>query len=246
MTLKDYLEILKQNYQGWDDQYKFVINNLAHSVPFAYARFNDGEMLGIDRVGSVAARGDQQVNESLNKALIEAIQHKQDDYYVGIPCDTCYPHYHQLANDLIGTNQYKVSAVALTNRNWAKFITELPNAIKNRNVKMVTGDDQNFNFLEKELSFNIESSYRYQSKDSWAKYDEIYKLIDTFNDGDVVFISLGPTARVLAKEWFEAKPNVTFIDIGSVLDPLTRNVWHNCHKGWENGFNLTKRCKNCN
>lgn len=243
---KTYLETLKKDYSGWDNRYKFVIDNLKNNIAFGYARFNDGEMMGIDRVGSVAARGDQVVNEGLHKALITALQHAQPKYYVGVPCSVCYPHYEKLASDLLIDDNYKVSAVALTNRNWAKFISELPEAIKDRKVKMVTGDDQDFRFLENELSFNIDSVYRFKAKDSWSEIDNIRPIIKEVKDGDVVFISLGPTARVLTQEWFKEKPNSTFIDIGSVLDPFTRSVYHNCHKGWENGFNLTRRCNTCN
>ena len=66
-------------------------------------------------------------------------------------------------------------------------------------------------------------------------------------DFDIIMISSGPTARVLSKEFFEIDPTRTYIDIGSTFDPFTRNVWHNCHKGWlETGFNKTKRCIKCN
>ena len=60
------LDTLKQDYNGWDNQYKFAIDNIANNIPFAFARFNDGEMMGIDNIGSVVARGDQIVNESLH------------------------------------------------------------------------------------------------------------------------------------------------------------------------------------
>ncbi len=246
MNLDNYYEILCKDYDGYDDKYKFVIDNLSGNIPFAYARFNDGEMMGIERIGAVAARGDQPVDESLHKALNEAIKYKQDNYYVGVPCSECFPGHSNLANILVDDYEYKTSAVALTNRNWAKFMKELPDAIKNRKVRFLSGDDQNLDFLKSKLKFNIIDHITYTRVDTWSEYNNIYPYIDNVEDGDVVFISLGPTARVLARKWFEEKPNATFIDIGSVLDPFTRDVWHNCHKGWESGFNNTARCKNCN
>ena len=60
-------------------------------------------------------------------------------------------------------------------------------------------------------------------------------------------VSLGPTARILVKDWFEKYPDITFIDVGSNFDPFTRKVYHNCHKGWEEtGFNIGKPCSECN
>lgn len=246
LNLETYLNILKKNYYGWDDSYKFVIDNLKHEIPFAYARFNDGEMMGIIQQGSVVARGDQIINQTLHLALRDAITHKQKNYYIGIPCKTCYPQYNHVANHIIGDYEFKVSAVALTNRNWARFISEVSEVMVGKNVRFISGRDQDLTFMKEHLNFNIIDHITLNAKNSWASVDEILDYSYKIKDGDIVFISLGPTARVLVKEWFKAKPKVTFIDIGSVFDPFTRNVWHNCHKGWGNGFNLTNKCETCN
>jgi len=50
------VDLLEKEYTGWDNQYRFVIDNLKNNIPFCYVRFNDGEMMGIDRIGSVLAR----------------------------------------------------------------------------------------------------------------------------------------------------------------------------------------------
>ncbi len=246
MNLEEYYKYLCKDYNGSDARYRFTIDNLRNNIPFAYARFNDGEMMGIEKIGAVAARGDQPVNQSLHDALIESIKHKQENYYIGLPCYICFEVHSKLAENLVGEYEFKASAVALTNRNWGKFMKELPDVIKNKRVRFVSGDDQDLTFLKNTLEFNIIDHVKYTRVDTWSAYDEIYSYINNVGDGDVVFISLGPTARVLTRKWFEEKPSATFIDIGSVLDPFTRDVWHNCHKGWENGFNLVNKCKNCN
>jgi len=246
IKLEEYLDILKKDYDGWDDSYKFVIDNLKSKTPFAYGRFNDGEMMGIIQQGSVVARGDQIIDQSLHLALRDAITHKQKNYYIGIPCEKCYPKYNRVANNLIGDYDFKVSAVALTNRNWARFISEISEVMPGKNVRYVSGHDQDLSFIRKHLNFNVMDHIKLNSKNSWASVSKILGYISEIKDGDIVFISLGPTARVLVKEWFKIKPNATFIDIGSVLDPFTRDVWHNCHKGWGYGFNLTNRCETCN
>ena len=89
---------------------------------------------------------------------------------------------------------------------------------------------------------------RVNETNSWSFYDKLKKAIPSLiTENDVVVISLGPTARVLCKELFEKYPNVTFIDIGSTLDPVTKGVYFSAHKGWEEtGFNLQKRCSECN
>lgn len=246
MNLEEYFEILNKEYVGWDNQYQFVINNIKNSKPFAYSRFNDGEMMGIANSDTIIARGDQYVTKDLQTALHEALTHKQDNYYVGVPCPICFPKLNKLANELVGDYRFKVSAVALTNRNWARFISELPKVMGGKDVRFISGDDQDLTFVKDKLNFNIIDHVKLTSKNSWGVINKIENYIYNIKDGDIVFISLGPSARVLVRKWFEIKPNSTFIDIGSVLDPFTRNVWHNCHKGWEKGFNNTKKCKICN
>jgi hypothetical protein len=225
----------------------WFFQNINNKTPFAYARFNDGEMMAIDKIGSIVARGDQYVNESLSVALTEAIKYKQEHYYIGIPCSKCYPEYNKLANELIGDYEFKTSAVVTTNRNWKTFIDLFPEAMSDRNMIWIGGDDQNIQAL-RDLDLNIIRAARLPRRNSWDYYKHIKEVMpEHFEEGSVVGLSLGPLARVLAREWFEEYPDITFIDMGSNFDPFTRNVRHNCHKGWEEtGFNLTAPCEECN
>ena len=225
----------------------WFIENLRNKTPFGYARFNDGEMMGIDRINTVVARGDQFVDQSLSNALKEAIQYKQHNYYIGIPCSICYPHYSNLAKELVGEYEHLTSAVATTNRNWKRFIDTFAPTVADRRIIWIGGSDQNADPLKK-MGLNIVNTVRVPNKNSWNHYAQIKeKVPNLFKSGDLVGISLGPTARVLVREWFEQYPEISFVDFGSNFDPFTRGVRHNCHKGWEEtGFNLTKRCAECN
>ena len=59
-----------------NDDFNLLINNLKNNVNFAFSRFNDGEMIAIDQVGSVVSRGDQIVTEELQQELKKSILHK--------------------------------------------------------------------------------------------------------------------------------------------------------------------------
>jgi len=225
----------------------WFIENIKNKNSFAFSRFNDGEMIAIERIGSVVARGDQYVDATLSKALKKSILHKQKNYYVGIPCSLCYPRHNTLAKHLIGEYEYITHAVVTTNKNWKKFIEEFPKAMSNREMIWIGGKDQDVEPL-KNMGLNIIKTVLVPHRNSWDYYDKIKEKVPQFFKKDlVVGISLGPTARVLAQEWFQENPQITFIDMGSNFDPFTRNVRHNCHKGWkETGFNLAARCKECN
>ena len=220
----------------------WFFNHLSNNIPFAFARFNDGEVGGIMYENFVAARGDQLINNELKQKLIECITHKQQNYYIGIPCKECMPEMYSVSNKIIGEYQYKKRAVILTNRNWKTFIDHSSEAFKYKNILWVSGDDQNTN----NLPFKVTDQILIPRVDSWKFYDQLKNYWKQIPENWVVLISLGPTARILTKEWFENRPDLTIIDIGSNFDPFTRNVRHKCHIGWENGFNIQTRCKGCN
>ncbi len=230
------------------DDMNWFFKNLENNIPFAFARFNDGEMIGVKQAHTVVARGDQYVDETLKQALTAALQHKQENYYVGIPCSLCYPELNKLALSIVGEDyEYLTRAVITTNRNWKTFIDLFPKTMADRRMIWIGGKDQNTDPLI-EMGLNIIKTIKVPNKNSWNYYKALkHKVPQFFESGDIVAISLGPTARVLVKEWFEEYPDITFIDIGSNMDPFTRNVRHNCHKGWEEtGFNIGKRCEECN
>ena len=61
-------------------------HNLKNKIPFGFARFNDGEMMGINQAHTVVARGDQYVDEELRAALRSSLEHKQTQkvsYFLG-------------------------------------------------------------------------------------------------------------------------------------------------------------------
>lgn len=225
----------------------WFFDKLRQKHNFCYVRYNDGEMMGINRIGAVAARGDQVVDRSLHEKLIEGISHRQEDYYIGLPCGTCFTRHAHLATEMTRDHPYTTSAVLLTNRNWKKFYDNFPSACGERSVIWVGGKSQSKQNLI-DYGLNIKKCVLVPEKNSWAYYEKLKKLVPPlFTKNDIVAVSLGPTARVLCKEWFEEYSDTTFIDMGSLLDPVTRGVYFGAHKGWdETGFNLQSRCPECN
>ena len=223
-------------------------HNLENKIPFGFARFNDGEMMGISQAHTIVARGDQYVDESLRAALRSSLEHKQDNYYIGVPCSLCYPLWSGQAKEIAGADyKHLTKAVVTTNKNWKHFVDTFPTVMGDRRLIWISGNDQDTEPLKK-MGLNIANTVKLPRKNSWDLYEGIKeKVPHIFQSGDVVAISLGPTARVLVCDWFQEYPDMTFIDIGSNMDPFTRGVRHNCHKGWEEtGFNIGKPCKECN
>jgi hypothetical protein len=195
-----------------------LLSNLKHNIPFALARFNDGEMMGITNPGCVVARGDQVVNSEL-------------------PCSVCFPEYSDIADNLIDLNyEYLTHAVVLTNRNWEQVVAEVPELIKDKTVYWVSGHDQDIS----KLTFTITEQHIVPAVNAWRVYPSMKDLLSKFEENSIVMISCGPMSRVLTKDWFSLRPDLTVLDIGSTWDPFTRDVWHNCHKG------ILAPCPECN
>lgn len=216
--------------------YQQLLTMLNEGEPFSLARFNDGEASAILGKSTIVARGDQYIDHTLRMKLHAAILAENKNYIIGLPCRICYPVLRSgLDNMIKHTNRRTTSAVIFTNRNWNSFINLFPILIKNKPVYWVSGSDQKLS----NLNFPIVDAIFFDRINSWQYYDQL-RSCPNFPDGSIVCISCGPLARVLAAEWFAQKPNVTFLDIGSIWDPFTRNVRHSCHNG------TLKPCLECN
>ena len=243
-NINDYLKLKESTA---DDEVKMLMGLLEEKTPFSFARFNDGEMGGIQQIGASIARGDQIVNETLHKKLIECMSHEQKNYFIGMPCGTCFPSMRKTANSIVKPDyKYKVKACCITNRNWLYFIKNFKRCLGNRKLNWICGDNQKMDVFY-DWGIELDKVIEVPSRNSWSIYDKLVGIVDSFNDGDVIGLSCGPISRILAKEWFEINPTLTLMDIGSGTDPFTKPWWGDCHVGWiETGFNITNRCPECN
>ncbi len=213
------------------NKYDDLITLLDNGTPFSFNRFNDGEMMGIEKVGSVAARGDQVISVGLHNKLCCAILHTSENYWIGKPCSVCFPRLRKLYDTYVKPDyEYQTHAVQFCNNgNWEKSIKDFNKILKKRKVVWISGNDQNLKKLE--FHDNIYSHITVPIQDSWQAYEKVKHSWKDFNPSDVVISSCGPLSRVLTYEWSTQRKDCTFLDLGSLFDPFTRNVWHKCHTG---------------
>ncbi len=209
------------------DKYALLMDKLKNEEPFALARFNDGEMTGIEQVGSVVARGDQRVNEELHNKLKEALSHRQEDYWIGKPCSLCFPTNRDTYEDIVPSSySYQTHATVLINNGrWWKTFDKVCEYTSSRSIVWIGGASQDLSdFRDKGLDIE---QIRVPEQNSWRDYEKLSTL--EFNTGEVVMLSCGPLSRVLARDYYKNNTGITVLDLGSVFDPLTRGVWFRCH-----------------
>jgi len=186
---------------------------------FAVARFNDGEMAAIDHSLDYVSRGDQKVTEKLGDKLGEALTHRQDGYYVGLP-DPKFASARDKALGLLADYDNLTSSVVFHDDNWIRSFREIPIYSANFNpIVWVGGYHHNLSNLPFFVDTSISVSQKNSMDDYWRTKDFVPP------EGSLVLLSCGPLGRVLAKEWFEKQPKCTILEVGSVFDPVTQDVW---------------------
>ena len=222
--------------------YEKFMRWLAKGRPFTFVRFNDGEMSAIARKAKVIARKDQEVTESLVDALVHALGYRMAGrYWIGGPCPKCFPSLNRLFRE--STSGYPSTAPATTFCNegrWPRFIRDSFKALKDKRIVSICGKGQKMKELMELIQPKDLHIERVPDTDSFRCIEGLRRLIGLVPDGSVVLLTCGPVGRIVAQEGCERRPNVTWLDIGSAYDPLTRNVWHRCHLG------TLPKCVGCN
>jgi len=222
------------------NRYKEILQKLENKVPFAFNRFNDGEMKGILQPGCVVSRGDQVVTKDLSDMLTEALKHSQENYIKGKPCSVCFPEYDMIFYR-INSDDNVTNATVLINRNYTDFMIKAPGLFqKYDNIYWIGNSNHNVTKLEQYLNVKIQKLVSVSAQNAWADFNAVKHLYKKIKDNSLVLLSCGVLERVLVYYFFKHNPNSTYLSIGSMFDPLTRNVYHKYHK------NVLKPCSECN
>jgi hypothetical protein len=215
------------------------LHMLSNCVPFGFARFNDGEMSAIRTTAKHISRGYQKVSETLTIALTEALEYRQENYWKGMPCSTCFPDHYEVAKKIVGDYPYLTQATVFTNRHHKEFMSDFPASLEGRSLAIVHGESHDIYKLNEQLKLSFHS-IPVPDMNSWDANQEVLPRHFEFHDGTVVLLSCGPLSRILVRAWFEIRPDCTFIDTGSLFDPWVRGVSYKYHQG------KTKPCEECN
>lgn len=223
--------------------FSHLMGELKADRPFCFVRINDGEATAIKNGKGIISRGQQKVDASLAEELKKVAEHRQEEYWIGLPCPECQTKHFETASQLVEYSYpYQTLAVVFNNNNWQRAVQHLEEGLKGSCVWVVAGEDQHWGNTD----INVENFLPVPEKDAWSCFKEVLPKYEELPPRCKVMLSCGPMSRVLAKHWYEKRPDCTFIDIGSCFDPWTKGVRHRYQQLDKYGYNSTPYCKFCN
>ncbi len=197
--------------------------------PFAFARFNDGEMKIIfgdifdvakNRIGNTYVPNDEEA-EKQRTLLIEALDYKSDRYFVGIVCPCCESEQDFFRmKELSGQKEDNLTwANVFVNSNFPAFQSRITPLFGGRNIVFVGNATAN----HEGLPFAVSKSF-FVGDNAWVNdYNrlmrELIEYIESDAVTDTVFIfCAGVLSNLLIYKLYENYPKNTYLDLGSVYD----------------------------
>lgn len=220
------------------EQVEILYNHIKKNEPFCFIKMNDGEISALDPNSQGMSRGDEKSSELMSTKLKEALNYRENNYYIGLPCIKCNNnHYNNAINHINIENDDKfknvLSANILINTNVNKTLDVLSNYLKNRRVVIVT-NTTNLKNIHKLEKINIHPYRTIEVSEQFAfdtDYNKIKDLWTELSNNDFVICLCGPLGRVLCYEWFKYNNSLTCLELGSFFDPLLKNRTYLYHTG---------------
>jgi len=221
-----------------------LYDNLENEVPFCFMKMNDGECAVMDNPLNsdvVVSRGDQGTSELLSQKLIEALNHQQENYYVGVPCGYCALHHRNIAkkhildsNRNIDDDKSFINANILINSNVNRTLDSLKKNLSNKPNIVVVINSQLASNIHRLVEFGITPSkiITVQERNAFEPdYPVVKDEWENFPNNTYVLCMCGPLGRVLCYEWFKNNPTFTCLELGSLFDPILKNRSYSYHQG---------------
>lgn len=199
------------------DDCEKVISMLVDDEPFALGRYGDGELsiLRGDPIGNAEFQWDAS-GKDFQDQLTTAFRHHDERYFAGICCPCCvHPNLVEWQKSMTGRDdRYLTYNNIFVNANYPKFLRLFANVLVKRNPIFFCNTEA------KEVEGWCKVSVTNNAWRYWDMYIEDVESLARDMDGQLFLFAAGPLSEVLIYYGWKANPSNTYVDIGSVLDPL--------------------------
>lgn len=223
----------------------YISSLLKKRIPFCITRFGDGEYMVMEGKKIFLSNSKKEFDFSgeshLQSTLINSFKHKQNNYFVGIPCPCCQPK--EICNRM-----KKLSEQSEEKLTWANiFVNSNYNVFKSIIVPLFNKYTTTFvgQGNINNLKIKIDNSHLI-GPNAWVNnvdvYDKIRKqILDNNSNKELFLFAAGPFANILCYKLYKEFPENTFLNIGSVFNV---DLGHGPNRGYLKGSeNLNKVCK---
>jgi len=69
---------------------ELLYTRLEENIPFAFLKLNDGEIKGLKHDATDISRGAERSSAQMAQKLLEALNFRKENYYIGLPCSRCH------------------------------------------------------------------------------------------------------------------------------------------------------------
>lgn len=209
-----------------------ILHLLQKGEQVSLVRFNDGEIGAILGDLTRTSRGKQEVTPSLVEKLNFALDYRAKNYFIGFPCPICYPKYYSYTRERLGDYEHQILSVCTTNNHYNLFKSEILKVLEGKRVLYVAANTAKpFGWIYKRIPGENSESFDLDFTEDLEKYD-------------VFLFAIGSVSRYWVAKLHQLGKSA--LDIGSLFDPETRNVFLKPHKWISKYKNEQKYCPICN
>lgn len=186
---------------------------------FLFGKFADGELMAIENVelDNSEFQNNHFVPQSRRTELLDALQYKHDNYFVGqlCPCCTNRDGREIRMRNLAGQDdEHSSFANLLVNANYPLYKETFVKEYTNHEVYLVAHESSKI----ENLPFKVSKFYPIR-RNAWVNdYDLIKKMQDEDLSGKLILMSCGPMGNLLGHQLFQTHPNNRILDVGSSLN----------------------------
>jgi len=216
---------------GNKETVNIILDKLKSKVPFTYIRYGDGDFIAMypQSVNKVIGNANKSfITEEIRRKLIESYEIDKPNYLVGTLNTIIHPRsqYHNVdfkkINGVVKNHPSSLySAIGIQEafmEDWKKF-AEICKYIQHKKVLYINHYYEPI--LTKFFGNNIQHIEVPQYNATEKHSEVLYKILNTdVHSYDIIILSCGQLARVLAKDLFNRLPGKTIIDFGSTTDKL--------------------------
>ena len=238
VTVQEINEQLKGTMR---QQLDAVLNKIKSQTPFGLIRPSDGEhSILMDQTLTNCDNWTFQKGGKLRQDLLDAVKTKDNNLYIGIPCNTCNKPWNctdKIYNDFIeefgvplGQRTY---ANLFGNSNWSKF-SEFMKSYEKRFYLVTSGVEPS--------SLPIKERHIIDSKlvNKWDTdgLTESQRLLAFIKDkkGQLICFSAGPLSKIWIPMCMKANPTNMYLDIGASLDVFTKGQTNRLYTNPQHSF----------